>query len=344
MKKDCIISTIICFFLIVSSLCAFAGTEATRSFIIRANNDFFKRSKNPSSDRRYTHGSSFGYINKANSLIEKFIHKDASDEFYSSLILLQDIYTPDDTEAIVPPDNEHPYSGEIDLIFGLHLRKKNSDKLGANLHTLYSAEVSLGATGTYSFAENCQKGIHRMINNDIPQGWEHQLASHFSTRLSMAVKRRISYMISKDLGLAIQAIGHIGGDLGNTLVQVATGGEIRLGWNLPDDFGTFAQGPGSIASNIQGVNGVLTSPGDRYGFYMILMAEGKYVNYNYHIGEKVAPIREVGELGIGWGFAKSRVYLPAFKFELCYIHRTEDFEEQDGPHRYGTASLVFPLN
>jgi hypothetical protein len=38
------------------------------SFIIRFNNDYFKRSKHPSSDKRYTHGTTIGLIYRNKTL------------------------------------------------------------------------------------------------------------------------------------------------------------------------------------------------------------------------------------------------------------------------------------
>jgi len=321
--------------------------ETGNAFILRANNDFFKRKKNPSSDRRYTHGTSLGWIfNKVPSFLN---NKFSFDEKYSSFILNQDIYTPDNTYTSTLLQDEHPYSGELGLIFGLHLKQYCTpftiNDYQIDQQYLLSFELSIGTTGKFSYAGETQKTFHRLTGNAIPQGWENQLPSHVFAKLSIAAKRKANFPLYRDIDL--QFIGNIGGDVGNTLVQASCGGEIRVGVNIPDDFGAFAMGAGSIACNIRGTT---IKDHKRIGLYLVFLAEGKYVDYNYHIGKRVSPVREIGELGVGWGISSTRVALfnsshfiiPAFKLNLCYIVRTEEFEEQDGQHRFGSATLAFP--
>jgi hypothetical protein len=356
MKKILAIIAFIWMILSVTPIYSFAGTDATKIFVIKANNDYFKRSKHPSSDKRYTHGSSIGFIQKGtfsflNGIGKSLQKRLQCNDLYTSAILLQDIYTSDNIEDPIPPKDEHPYSGELDMIIGLHFRKNNHHFLVFDQQTLYSAALSLGATGKYSYAENLQKGVHHLLGDTIPEGWKYQLASHFAAKLSLSVKKKFSYTLQKDWGLSMQKTLHMSGELGNTLVQGALGGEFRLGINLPDDFGLYAQGAGNIGANIQGDQSVLKSTGDRLGVYIILFAEAKYIDYDYHLGEFVTPNKGIGDLGGGIGLAVSRIELPlihihtpALKIELCYIRRTEEFKEQDGPHRFGTLSIVAPLN
>jgi len=353
MKRLLIIVTIISMIFIVALMPASAGTDATKIFVFKVNNDYFKRSKHPSSDRRYTHGTSIGFIKKGtfsflDTIGEKLQNALNCEDLYSSAILSQDIYTSDNIEDPIPAIDEHPYSGEMDIIIGLHFRKSDHKFWIFDQQTLYSSTISLGATGKYSFAENSQKEVHRLIGDTLPEGWDYQLASHFAAKLSLSVKKKFTYNYGD---LSFQKTVHINGEFGNTLVQGAAGGELRMGLNLPDDFGLYAQGAGNMGSNIQGDDSVLKSSGDRFGIYLILLAEARYVNYDYHLGEDVSPVRGVGDLGGGVGMALSRMeipiihlHTPAIKFEICYIRRTEEFEEQDGPHRFGTFSIVAPLN
>jgi hypothetical protein len=356
MKLLQIIIPVILLVLSTATFNASAGTDATTILVIKANNDYFKRSKHPSSDKRYTHGTSIGivkkgtfsFLNKVGKQIQKML---SCDDLYTSAILLQDIYTSDNIEDPIPAIDEHPYSGEMDVIIGLHFRKDDHKFWIFDQQSLYSSVVSLGATGKYSFAENSQKEIHRLTGDTIPEAWEYQLASHFAAKLSLSVKKKYSYTIVQDWGLSFQKTVHISGDIGNTLVQGAMGGEFRIGFHIPDDFGLYAQGAGNIGANIQGEESVIRSKGDRFGLYLIFLAEARYLRYDYHLGEYVTPVRGIGDLGLGAGFATSRMKIPlihlsmpAIKIELCYIRRTEEFKEQDGPHRFGTFSIVAPLN
>jgi len=322
--------------------CNHDNCNSYNTFILKVNNDVIKRRKDPSSDKRYTHGTTLGVI--TNDIKEKLenipVLNQLGKSIYGSFQLNQDIYTPDEIENVTPLPDEHPYSGELNLILGLH-GKNNIQACCHKIPSLFSLELSLGATGKYSLAKNAQTEVHRLTNNDIPLGWDSQLPSHFSIRLSGSMINKFNPVTIGDF--TVEILSNLGGDLGNTLVQASLCEQMRFGFNIPDDFGTFAIGPGSFASNLQGKNSAIhRSKYDKFwqfykyfGVHGILSAKGTYVNYNYHIGERVAPVREIGELGIGLG-----CIVMGYKITLFYIHQTEQFEEQDGPHKFGNISVT----
>lgn len=332
----------ITFFSDAFSKCDHDNCSSYNTFVLKFNNDFLKRRKDPSSDKRYTHGTTLGII--TNDIQNKLEHipviNQLGDTIYGSVQLNQDIYTPDEIENITPMPDEHPYSGELNLILGLH-GKKHIQMFNHETPTLFSIELGLGATGQYSLAKNAQTEVHRLTGNDIPRGWDNQLASHFSARLSGSMINKFNPVTIGDF--TVEILSNIGGDLGNTLVQASLCEQLRFGFNIPDDFGTFAIGSGSFASNLQGKNSsIYRSKYDKFwqfykyfGVHGILSAKGKYVSYNYHIGEMVAPVREIGELGLGLG-----CIVMGYKITIFYIHQTEQFEEQAGPHKFGNFSLT----
>lgn len=345
MKKITLILTILITITMASevfSKCTHEDCTSYNTIVLKINNDVVKRRKDPSSDKRYTHGTTLGVIsNNIKDRLENIpVINQLGDRIYSSIQLNQDIYTPDEIENVTPMPYEHPYSGELNLIFGLH-GKKNIQFCCHQTPTLFSIEIALGATGKHSLAKNAQTEVHRCTGNDIPLGWDHQLPSHFSARLSASMINKFNPFTIGDF--KIEVLSNIGGDLGNTLVQASVCEQIRFGFNIPDDFGTFAIGSGSFASNIQGEeSSVYRSKSHKFwefykyfGVHGILSAKGQYVSYNYHIGEIVSPVREIGELGIGFGFI-----VVGCKITVFYIHQTEQFEEQSGPHKFGNIAFT----
>jgi len=319
------------------SCCNTKFCKLFKTTVFKLNNDVIKRRKDPSSDKRYTNGLAFGYISTDIKKYSKifnncpFIDK-FGDKVYTSIHLNHDIYTPDEIEDTIPQEDQHPYSGELNFTFGLH--GNNSYKLlGHNTPTLLSLSLGLGATGKYSLAKNIQTGFHGLTENDLPLGWDNQLPSHFVGKLSGSIISKCDPITIKDT--SVEVLVNIGGDVGNTLRQGTAGIELRIGWNIPNDYGTYALDSGSFVSNLQNENSLIYDT-TRYGLHMLLYARGKYVDYNYHIGEIVSPTREIAELGIGFGLS-----LHKYKFTIMYITQSEQFEEQNGPHKFGSFTLTY---
>ena len=91
----------------------------------------------------------------------------------------QSIVTPDDInleDPLRPPD-DLPYGG---LLFysdnWIRAYQGQAEKIG----------VTLGVVGEYSFAEETQKLVHKLLDGDDPQGWDTQLNDEIVFQLSHA--------------------------------------------------------------------------------------------------------------------------------------------------------------
>ncbi len=108
-------------------------------------------------------------------------------------------------------------------------------------------ELMIGASGPVSLAGPSQRGIHRLLDCTIPQGWDNQLANELLLNLSVAGKRKLLRLgggggAALDLALGGEAA------LGNFLTHASAGLELRAGVNLP---GGFAPLPGAVALGMQ---------------------------------------------------------------------------------------------
>lgn len=145
----------------------------------------------------------------------------------------QEIYTPEDREALIPDPKDHPYAGYLYVSFG--------NAWNDNDTTVFAQEIQIGTTGEWSFAEQTQCEYHRWIDEIRPKGWDTQIHNRIVGQALGDVRHR--FMISGDCGngaFASDVIVHGFGTLGNLRGIFSAGTQFRAGWNLPKDFGTLS--------------------------------------------------------------------------------------------------------
>ncbi|TFG90408.1 MAG: lipid A deacylase LpxR family protein [Syntrophobacterales bacterium] len=201
-------------------------------------------------DREYTHGTKISWISPDLSdyrnnplipawscpLIERvpFLNKPGYHHCVS-FSLGQSIYTPEDKERSDLITNERPYAGITYLAVGFH--SKNDRQMD-------TLELDIGIVGRHSYAQDCQQTVHRWVSAADPKGWKHQLRDEPVLNAFFERKWRV-LRVKSDRGFGLDVIPHIGCGAGNALTGANAGGQIRFGWNLPNDFGTFLIRPGS---------------------------------------------------------------------------------------------------
>lgn len=227
-----------------------AGDQEARgsdTFTFYLENDVFQNT-----DRYYTNGMKISWISRdlsnyrdivtypsLNQLIEKlpFIN-DPEEQRNVSVSLVQNIYTPEDKNRTDLILDDRPYAGISYLAFGLHSK---------NQHRMDTLEVDIGLIGRHSYAEDIQMQVHKWTDSAYPSGWEHQL--HDEPILNLYVERKWRlFQTGNRQGFGLDFIPHIGLAVGNAYTAANAGGQFRLGWNIPNDFGTFLIRPGSDSS------------------------------------------------------------------------------------------------
>ena len=288
-------------------------------------------------DQHFTHGMRASWLSAEGgapdfirNLAREFPTFTAADRMRVSYTIGQNIFTPGNIVTADPPQDDRPYAGWA--YFGVGLVAEND-------RWLDKIELDLGIVGPYSFAEDVQTGWHELIGIDVANGWDTQLKTEPGMVLyferswrelrKLPVDKVIPY---NDLGIDVSP--HLGGALGNIFTYGAGGVTIRLGDDLPNDYG-----PPKIRPSLPGSD--FFHPEDRIAWYIFTGFEARLVARNIFIdgntfrsSRSAERVPIVTELQAGFAFTFSRV-------RLAYIQvfRSKEFEGQSGWDNFGSAAL-----
>ena len=247
----------------------------------------------------------------------------------------QDIYTPSNISTNGLLVNDRPYAGW--LYTGIILQRKGLSEGGRPV--LESFQMDLGIIGRDSLADRTQSWAHDG-SQSVFDNWAHQLKDE----PGLALKYQRSMLFtpgSIDERRYLDFIPQAGFSLGNVETSLRAGGLVRVGFNLPDDFG-----PQTIHSLTTLEGGRSAGPhGGVYGLYAFLSAEGRAVAYNAFLdgnlwqnSHHVTKEPLVGEFTGGLVFV-----LPYFELQTYGVYRTHEFTLQDKRGAYGGLALKFKL-
>ena len=240
------------------------------------------------------------------------------------------IFTPGDTQAVQVVSNDRPYAGW--LFAGLTLVSK-TDRVADTL------DIQVGMIGPASLAQDAQRLVHALRGFDVPRGWQNQLSNEPAFLLYYERKWRVvSGAVFSEVGYDL--ITHAGLAAGTVMDYGAAGAELRLGWNLPRDFGTSLIRPGGDANTPSTVSGA-AGRGRGFGAYGFAALGGRLVGRNifldgntFESSQAVDKKIPVGDLILG-----ASVIFDAIKLSYAQVFRTREFDGQHRRHNFGSLSL-----
>jgi hypothetical protein len=201
---------------------------------VRWENDTFG-----GTDRFYTDGVSVSVVHRGAGWLDGFADWLPWGEGKRSVgyDVGQIIVTSGDKLMALPDPLDRPYAGALLAGLTLHVER------GRCYHGL---KLIAGVVGPWSFAEETQTEVHRLVSVDLPQGWDYQLGNEPVVDLVYEHRRR--YRLLGDVsGFACEALPTATAMVGNLLTQGQVGGQLRMGYRLPDDFGvTLLRGMGHL--------------------------------------------------------------------------------------------------
>ena len=240
------------------------------------------------------------------------------------------IFTPRDLSRVVPDPADVPYSG---ILLGSVATVMAADD------RLYGLKVTGGVRGPASFGEQVQKAVHRLTGSQPPQGWSHQSQNELVLNVTYEQRKRFAVLRS-DSGWELQAIPLLAGSVGNAVVEGQLDGQIRVGRNLPDDFGvTETRGMGGLSFPRPHAPG--SSP--TRGVYAFLGGGGHAVSRNMVLD--ATSLTESPRLRKNPAFgsfqAGAVLWTRRFEAAFAYVVRGREYDSQLHPSRFGSASLAF---
>jgi lipid A 3-O-deacylase len=238
----------------------------------------------------------------------------------------QSMYTPGDLTRRDPDPADRPYAGWLYGSVGLALEHGR---------TLDRLELALGVVGPAALAEETQRLVHHLVGDEPARGWGSQLGNEPGVVLTY--ERAWRAALSATVGpLEADLTPHAGGAVGNVFTYANAGATLRLGPDLPLDYG-----PPRIEPSLPGSGNF--EPRKGLGWYLFAGVDGRAVARNIFLdgntwrdSRSVDKEPLVGDLRAGLALTIARVQLA-----YTQVVRTREFETQDRHDEFGTLSLSF---
>lgn len=343
-------------------------TVRLRGATARLENDLFT-----GTDQNYTNGVAFTLVShdmtgrlrpeclpvlvRIHSELIKFMNPgfwaDASDSTNAQNVVIkfgQSMFTPKDFSRTDLITDDRPYAGL--LYVGMSWNRR-AHRPSSKSEVLDTREITLGVIGPWSLAEPVQNAVHEAMGADRFLGWHHQLKNEPAVQLALDRKFR-GYRGKGAIvpGFSADAIRSLGLRLGNIETSATLGIEGRMGWNLPNDFGSYPIRPGaenrppsaaSIHGNADGQDAATVRP--RPGIHLFAVVETKFIVHDFSLDGNllraspgVARRPWVSQAAVGvsiQGLLAGR----GVRLAVMRVYRTREFEEQQTNQAYGSIAL-----
>ncbi|WP_083608237.1 lipid A deacylase LpxR family protein [Teredinibacter haidensis] len=325
------------FFVFLLSPKTFSADDNIRFVSFLVENDVFFQE-----DGGYTNGFAFSFGKGINgpfsesnipgllySLIgDSYLNRSSVKSRGISYQFAQVMSTPEDikTEALLK--DQQPYAG---LILGrinvYALDKRLSDRLG----------IIVGMVGPATGTEQTQKIVHRLIGNDEPMGWRHQLKDEPVLRVEASRSKRFwEDSFGDGLGMDVSGIAH--GGIGNLHSDLGYTISWRFGRELNGSFPPAMNLPGREVNPTAGMAGkhwhLFVNMDVRYEFNNLLI-EGN----TYQQSHGVALRHEQAQISFG---ASTNLGRWAVSYTGAFSSRA--YRAQPGIGKFGAISITYRID
>jgi len=182
-------------------------------------------------DSQYSSGEKFNLIYHVNRPTSPFydllVSDDAKAETFMTFAIVNQIYTPTDLKETELITDDRPYAGWT--YFKVAMHKSTKDRLN-------SVSLKIGAIGPSSYGEQIQNTVHTIVGAGLAMGWKNQIGNELGINLGYNYKLR--YVPTPIYGwLESSYVPYFEADLGNVSTRASLGIFMRVGYNIPKDFG-----------------------------------------------------------------------------------------------------------
>ena len=318
-----------------------ASTARARSspvFTVYVENDVFT-----GTDQHYTNGlklswlsadlAGWGQTGWRKTVVEAlpFVNR-ADGQKNFGVAIGQNIYTPQDTRATYPDPSDRPYAGWTYLELAFVSKTRDiADTLS----------LQAGVVGPHSLSEDSQRIFHRWIGSARPRGWDYQLRDEVGVNAVYERRWRLYGRALYDT-LGIDLVPHAGVSLGNVQTYANAGGTVRLGINLPSDFGVQLARAGSVGGSPTDDLDPRVAMNRNFSLFVFGAADGRGVARDIFLdGNTFRDSRSVdkepfvADLSAGAGLIVGR-----WQVTYTQVWRTKEFKAQHGDYNnFGSVTL-----
>ena len=274
-----------------------------------------------------------GWVNSINRRLTFFHDRHEGLERNVIISIAQQIYTPEDEFETALILDDRPYAAWLFLGLGYQTRADSQ------LDTL---EMRLGMIGPAALGQETQDFIHDLRGFSKFQGWDNQLENEPGFVAVWEHKRKQRYM-NANSRFGWDTIGHAGLALGNVRTYINAGAEFRVGWAIPDDFGTSAIRPGGENSTPDTVWNPAIAVDRNWGLHAFVSIDVRLVGRDIFLdgntfrdSHSVSKEPVVADAAVGVSFLYRGI-----KLSYAHIFRSREFKGQDSSHSYGSLAMSY---
>ncbi|HEY0883758.1 MAG TPA: lipid A deacylase LpxR family protein [Ramlibacter sp.] len=262
----------------------------------------------------------------------------------------QSMYTPGDFARTDLIRDDRPYAGLLYL--GLSWNRRQPDE-ARRVEMLDTREVTLGVIGPLSLARQTQDLVHDVIGVERFRGWDHQLKNEPAVQLAFDRKYR-GYRGQGAIipGFSADTIRSVGVRIGNIETSGVAGVEGRVGWNLPNDFGSYPIRPGAEnrpPSAAAQRTRTRVTPASPAGAHLFATLETRLVLHDFSLDGNLwrsshsvsrRPLVLQGAIGLS---VHGVLAGHGVRLALMRVKRSREFEQQGPTHSYAAVALSVDL-
>jgi lipid A 3-O-deacylase len=241
----------------------------------------------------------------------------------------QSMFTPVDKDRTDLIKDDRPYAGYAYAGFAYNAR---------NDWQMETVEIQLGMIGPGSGARRAQDFIHKIRGLDLFQGWDNQIPNELGFLATYERKHKWE-VHSHSTGFGADFITHGGLSLGNVRTSLNAGAEARIGWHIPNDFGTSPIRP--AGDNNAPLPGQTPFDANRLGVHLFASVDARAVARDFSIdgtlfsdSHSVKRRPFVADLSAGLALRYQ-----GWKVGFSRVFRTREFVGQAQTPRYGSFTI-----
>ncbi|MAX65732.1 MAG: lipid A deacylase LpxR family protein [Bacteriovoracaceae bacterium] len=243
---------------------------------------------------------------KVPSLIRRFLPDIEADHFLMSVG--NDMYTPEDIEAVMPDPYDRPYAGHSYIEFKV---------VQDTQRRVNQTWLTLSVVGPAALSEELQSTVHDWTGSTNPQGWDSQLENELGVQIGKLWGYKNELYRLGDI--RVENITYATGTLGNINTSASVGSKLIVG--LKDE------------------------KNSKWGAYLETDIRQTYVARDIFIDGNSAwfgePTRlERKEYVTQWDTSLVGRY-GNWYLRYTYTYQTEQFKGQNGPTKFGRISLEY---